>query len=184
VLTLQSSQSFQAAIDFAQNRIDTIIASKLDEFFEMAEYDWTPPLPANLRKRGVISGTSPSNSAFMNSRPGSRAVGGQVAQRQSTTMQWFDANTTQEPSTYLFEMITFLTAYVDSVLIMLNEEIKTRTYRMALEHVNKGLLVSFRCMPLLDDVYQNLKDFASRVGISHRTGCTETERTGVEESCG
>ncbi|KAJ9112059.1 hypothetical protein QFC22_006353 [Naganishia vaughanmartiniae] len=140
VLTLQSSQSFQAAIDFAQNRIDTIIASKLDEFFEMAEYDWTPPLPASIRKRGVISGTSPSNSAFQNSRPGSPAVGTQVTQRQSTTMQWFDANTTQEPSTYLFEMITFLTAYVDSVLIMLNEDIKTRTYRMALEHVNKGLL--------------------------------------------
>ena len=57
-------------------------------------------------------------------------------------MQWFDANTTREPSTYLFEMITFLTAYVDSVLIMLNESIKTRSYRMALEHINKGLLVS------------------------------------------
>lgn len=103
----------------------------------MAEYDWTPPLPTNLRKRGVLSGAVDQTG----SRPSSPAVG-QAAQRQSTTMQWFDANTTREPSTYLFEMITFLTAYVDSVLIMLNETIKTRTYRMALEHINQGLLVS------------------------------------------
>ncbi|KAJ9102018.1 hypothetical protein QFC19_004943 [Naganishia cerealis] len=153
VLTLQSSQSFQAAIDFAQNRIDNIIASKLDEFFEMAEYDWTPPLPASIRKRGVISGTSASTAALMGtSRPASPAVG-QATQRQSTTMQWFDASTTQEPSTYLFEMITFLTAYVDSVLIMLNENIKTRTYRMALEHVNKGLLLNEQALKnLADDV--------------------------------
>jgi hypothetical protein len=135
-LTLQAPTSFQAAIEFAQNRIDAIIASKLDEFFEMAEYDWTPPLPANVRKRGVLSGATQDGA-----RPSSPAVG-QPGQRQSTTMQWFDANTTREPSTYLFEMITFLTAYVDSVLIMLNENIKTRTYKMALGHINEGLLVS------------------------------------------
>lgn len=136
VLTLRSSESFDAAVDFAQDRIDSLIASKLDEFFEMAEYDWTPPLPASMRKRGVVSGTA----AQAVNRPSSPAVG-QAGQRQSTTMQWFDANTTREPSTYLFEMITFLTAYVDSVLIMLNERIKTRAYRKALEHINGGLLV-------------------------------------------
>ncbi|GHJ89092.1 hypothetical protein NliqN6_5494 [Naganishia liquefaciens] len=135
VLTLQAPHSFQAAVGFAQNRIDAIIASKLDEFFEMAEYDWTPPLPATIRKRGALSGAALQNG----SRPASPAMG-TAAQRQSTTMQWFDAGTTREPSTYLFEMITFLTAYVDSVLIMLNESIKTRSYRMALEHINKGLL--------------------------------------------
>ncbi|KAJ9099706.1 hypothetical protein QFC20_005640 [Naganishia adeliensis] len=135
VLTLRSSESFHAAVDFAQDRIDSLIASKLDEFFEMAEYDWTPALPASMRKRGVVSGTA----AQAVNRPSSPAVG-QAGQRQSTTMQWFDANTTREPSTYLFEMITFLTAYVDSVLIMLNERIKTRAYRKALEHINGGLL--------------------------------------------
>lgn len=39
-------------------------------------------------------------------------------------------------------MITFLTAYVDSVLIMLSEATKTRTYRNALEHIKAGLMVS------------------------------------------
>jgi hypothetical protein len=39
-------------------------------------------------------------------------------------------------------MITFLTAYVDSVLIMLSETTKTQTYRNALEHVRAGLMVS------------------------------------------
>jgi hypothetical protein len=47
-----------------------------------------------------------------------------------------------EPSTYVFEMITFLTAYVDSVLIGLNEEIKTRAYRNALFRINRWLMVS------------------------------------------
>lgn len=47
-----------------------------------------------------------------------------------------------EPSTYVFEMITFLTAYVDSVLIGLNEGIKTRAYRNALFRINRWLMVS------------------------------------------
>lgn len=51
-------------------------------------------------------------------------------------------STVNEPSTYVFEMITFLTAYVDSVLIGLNEAIKTRAYRSALSGINMWLMVS------------------------------------------
>lgn len=53
-------------------------------------------------------------------------------------------STAAEPSTYVFEMITFLTAYVDSVLIGLNEAIKTRAYQSALSGINRWLMVSFR----------------------------------------
>lgn len=52
-------------------------------------------------------------------------------------------STAAEPSTYVFEMITFLTAYVDSVLIGLNEEIKTRAYRSALLRINRWLMVGW-----------------------------------------
>jgi hypothetical protein len=64
--------------------------------------------------------------------------------RQSTMVRfrYFDADIKREPSTYLFEMITFLTAYVDSVLIGLREGVRGRAYRGALEHVRDGLLVS------------------------------------------
>ena len=47
-----------------------------------------------------------------------------------------------EPSTYVFEMITFLTAYVDSVLIGLNEDIKTRAYASALNRIRQWMMVS------------------------------------------
>ena len=41
----------------------------------------------------------------------------------------------------MFEMITFLTAYVDSVLIGLNEEIKTRAYASALDRIRQWMMV-------------------------------------------
>ena len=52
-------------------------------------------------------------------------------------------STASEPSTYVFEMITFLTAYVDSVLIGLNEAIKTRAYKSALLRINKWMMVRY-----------------------------------------
>ncbi|WVQ99360.1 hypothetical protein IAU59_006493 [Kwoniella sp. CBS 9459] len=92
---LSSCKSFAQTLATAQSRIDGIINSKLESFFELAEYNWTPTRP------------------------------------QSTAA---------EPSTYVFEMITFLTAYVDSVLIGLNESIKTRAYQNALGRINKWLM--------------------------------------------
>lgn len=86
----------------AEGRIDSVIGSKLESFFELAEYNWMAPRP------------------------------------QSTV---------GEPSTYVFEMITFLTAYVDSVLIGLNEDIKTRAYRNALTRINTWLMVSTLSSP-------------------------------------
>jgi hypothetical protein len=81
----------------AESRIDAVIASKLESFFELAEYNWLPARP------------------------------------QSTI---------NEPSTYVFEMITFLTAYVDSVLFGLNEGVKTRAYASALQSIQNWLMVS------------------------------------------
>lgn len=96
-VTLTSVQSFAKALAAAEARINAIIGSKLESFFELAEYNWLPARP------------------------------------QSTA---------HEPSTYVFEMITFLTAYVDSVLIGLNESIKTRAYQSALMRINRWLMVS------------------------------------------
>jgi hypothetical protein len=94
----------------------------LDDFFEMAEYDWLPK-PVGRTDQGGRSSPALGRSSPMPFSPTS-------------------AGSTREPSTYLFEMITFLTAYVDSVLIMLSETTKTQTYRNALEHVRAGLMVS------------------------------------------
>ncbi|WVF71415.1 hypothetical protein IAT40_006219 [Kwoniella sp. CBS 6097] len=92
---LSSCKSFARTLATAQSRIDGIINSKLESFFELAEYNWMPTRP------------------------------------QSTAA---------EPSTYVFEMITFLTAYVDSVLIGLNESVKTRAYQNALARINKWMM--------------------------------------------
>ena len=93
-------QAFAKALAAAESRIDIVIGSKLESFFELAEYNWMPARP------------------------------------QSTM---------NEPSTYVFEMITFLTAYVDSVLIGLGEDIKTRAYKSALLRINRWLMVC--CYP-------------------------------------
>ncbi|KAL1413544.1 Rab GTPase-binding exocyst subunit S15 [Vanrija albida] len=94
-IKLESAKSFAATLELAQSRIDAVIASKLESFFELAEYHWMP-------NRGP-----PSN---------------------------------VEPSTYVFEMITFLTAYVDSVLIGLGDETKTRAYQSALSRINQWFM--------------------------------------------
>lgn len=93
-ITLSAANSFGETLVLAQARIDAVIASKLESFFEMSEYNWLPKRPpADI-----------------------------------------------EPSTYVFEMITFLTAYVDSVLIGLPDETKTRAYENALKRINQWLM--------------------------------------------
>ncbi len=88
----------------------------------MAEYDWLPrPTPRTGQPLGRNSPALGRNS------PAPFATSGNEPER--------------EPSTYLFEMITFLTAYVDSVLIMLSEGVKVKTYRSALEYIRSGLMV-------------------------------------------
>jgi hypothetical protein len=177
LITLQSGASLQSTLEFAQSRIDKIIADKLDQFFEMGweEFDWTPKLsetvmkarlqaaasssatvqPAPASSGGFMSGAFAGAMGFGsnqgNSRPASPGPGlrpqsvlaSPGLKRQSTMVRfrYFDADTKREPSTYLFEMITFLTAYVDSVLIGLREDVRGRAYRGALEHVRDGLLV-------------------------------------------
>lgn len=41
-LRLDASSHFNTTLDMAQQRIDSAIATKITEFFGMAEYDWTP----------------------------------------------------------------------------------------------------------------------------------------------
>lgn len=41
-IRLSSSSSFATTITRALNRVTGLIASKLDDFFDLAEYDWTP----------------------------------------------------------------------------------------------------------------------------------------------
>jgi hypothetical protein len=92
---LSAANSFNNTLKIAQSRIDAVITSKLESFFELAEYNWTPKWPTQ----------------------------------------------SLEPSDYVFEMITFLTAYVDSVLIGLGDETKTRAYENALRRINNYLMV-------------------------------------------
>lgn len=96
-MTLSSAHSFADTLKLAQRRIDSYIASKLDSFFDLAEYTWLPRTPPAAQ---------------------------------------------HEPSTYVFEMITFLTANVDSVLFGLNESVKTHVYGNALALINKWFMVS------------------------------------------
>lgn len=94
---MASAESFSETLGIAQSRIDAVIASKLESFFELAEYNWMPR-------------TAPPQEP--------------------------------EPSTYVFEMITFLTAYVDSVLIGLSDSTKARAYERALQRINQWIMVS------------------------------------------
>lgn len=41
-LRLDASVHFDATLSLAQRRIDTALAAKLDQFIDLAEYDWTP----------------------------------------------------------------------------------------------------------------------------------------------
>ncbi|BEI79982.1 hypothetical protein CcaverHIS002_0105110 [Cutaneotrichosporon cavernicola] len=92
---MASAFSFADTLKVAQSRIDAVITSKLESFFELAEYNWMP------------RGTPPPN---------------------------------PEPSTYVVEMISFLTAYVDSVLIGLDDGTKARAYEKALQRINQFLM--------------------------------------------
>lgn len=95
---MASVQSFEKTLAVAQDRIDTVLAAKIEEFFGLAEYVWMPD----------------------------RAPKGNV-----------------EPSTCVFEMITFLTTYVDAVLVGLSDETKTRAYQTALRRINQWFMVSY-----------------------------------------
>lgn len=87
---MSSVQAFENTLSLAQDRIDAVLASKIESFCELADYQWMPKrAPDNI-----------------------------------------------EPSNFVFEMITFLTAYVDAVLIGLSDEIKTRAYQRALQRIN------------------------------------------------
>jgi hypothetical protein len=42
IINLTASTSFAATLSRALERITSLITSKLDDFFELSEYDWTP----------------------------------------------------------------------------------------------------------------------------------------------
>lgn len=42
IIRLNASSSFQSTLSRSLGRIAGVISSKLDQFFELSEYDWTP----------------------------------------------------------------------------------------------------------------------------------------------
>ena len=121
---LSSCQSFAKTLTTAEGRINSVINSKIESFFELAEYNWMPARP------------------------------------QSTS---------SEPSTYVFEMITFLTAYVDSVLIGLNDAFKTRSYQSALSRINRWMMVRaalYLCLTYAGDAMWKRDTEIQRSGVS------------------
>ena len=42
-ISLNASTAFESTITRALTRLNTLTTSKLDDFFELSEYDWTPP---------------------------------------------------------------------------------------------------------------------------------------------
>ncbi|KAG2077239.1 exocyst complex subunit Sec15-like protein [Suillus decipiens] len=89
-IRLSSSSSFANTITRALNRVTGLITSKLDDFFDLAEYDWTPQ------------------------------------SREDT------------PSTYLCELINWLTTVVDSLVI--KEIYKDEAYRGAVGYIAECLM--------------------------------------------
>lgn len=92
---LNSVQAFSSSLSLAQVRIAQVIASKVDDFFELAEINWTP---SARRPTGV-------------------------------------------PATYVDEMISFLTSFVDAVLVAMSEGVQRLTYRRAVEHIAATFMV-------------------------------------------
>ncbi|EJT53129.1 exocyst complex subunit Sec15 [Trichosporon asahii var. asahii CBS 2479] len=101
------------------------IASKLDSFFDLAEYTWLPRTPPAAQ---------------------------------------------HEPSTYVFEMITFLTANVDSVLFGLNESVKTHVYGNALALINKWFMVPRYNEAALAYVFNDVTYIQTEIGRLDRPG--------------
>lgn len=91
-ITLKASTAFEFTITRALTRLNTLITSKLDDFFELCEYDWTPPA------------------------------------RESA------------PSSYLDELINWLTTVVDSLQV--KETYKDEAYRGAVIYISDCLMVS------------------------------------------
>lgn len=94
-IKLTASNSFESTLSQALARINSVINSKLNDFFELSEYDWTPPRRDN------------------------------------------------SPSMYLYELISWLTTVVDSLVI--KETYKDEAYRGAVTYISDSLMVSSHC---------------------------------------
>lgn len=92
VIRLTAPDSFEGTISRSRARMSGLIFSKLDQCFELSEYDWTP----NTREKS--------------------------------------------PSTYLYELVNWLTTVVDSLII--KETYKEEAYKGALGYIVDCLMVS------------------------------------------
>jgi hypothetical protein len=92
IIRLTAPDSFEGTISQSRARMSGLISSKLDQCFELSEYDWT----TNTR---VTS-----------------------------------------PSTYLYELVNWLTTVVDSLVI--KETYKEEAYKGALGYIVECLMVS------------------------------------------
>jgi hypothetical protein len=92
VIRLTAPDSFEDTISRSRARMSSLISSKLDQCFELSEYDWTP------------------------------------STRETS------------PSTYLYELVNWLTTVVDSLVI--KETYKEEAYKGALGYIVECLMVS------------------------------------------
>lgn len=92
VIRLTAPDSFEGTITRSRARMSGLISSKLDQCFELSEYDWTP------------------------------------STRETS------------PSTYLYELVNWLTTVVDSLVI--KETYKEEAYKGALGYIVECLMVS------------------------------------------
>ena len=92
VIRLTAPDSFESTISRSRSRMSGLISSKLDQCFELSEYNWTPS---------------------------TREI---------------------SPSTYLYELVNWLTTVVDSLAI--KETYKEEAYKGALGYIVECLMVS------------------------------------------
>lgn len=92
VIRLTAPDSFEGTVSRSRARMSGLISSKLDQCFELSEYDWTP----NTRETS--------------------------------------------PSTYLYELVNWLTTVIDSLSI--KEKYKEEAYKGALGYIVECLMVS------------------------------------------
>jgi hypothetical protein len=128
-IRLLSLQSFDRTLALAQDRISHVIASKLDDFFELAEIDW---LARTRRPQN-----QPCSSLFptlLTPRP-YLSFRDLVRKKSSPALRFPDA------ADYLDEMIGFLMNFVDAVLSALTPQVRTATYKRACQHIAKTMMV-------------------------------------------
>lgn len=106
-LKLDASRHFVSTLRIAEEKINLAFASKLDQFLDLAEYDFSP------------------SSASSHPNSGREGEGGVGVGRQH--------------SAWLQDIVDWIRTMMESVLVMLPDNIKGKVYGAAYEHVCRNL---------------------------------------------